>query len=163
MGLRSFIGRVFQDFGAAFALASMGDGDARPVAPLDAGVARTRLDALAALLAVQYFDDWATLTPEVRDRYRDEARIGLAAIDALDPLRDPAGPKLAGGEVVDDRGQYIGLRRGGGDKVPDEPPFVEMSAPPEFVARLRELSGGAEPGASAARRVLERLPDGVRR
>ena len=158
MGLRSFIGRVFQDFGAAFALASMGDGDARPVAPLDAGVARTRLDALAALLAVQYFDDWATLTPEVRDRYREDARIGLAELDALDPLRDPA--------RGDDRGLYVGLRRGrdaGDAGGGDASPFVEMSAPPEFVARLRELSGGAEPGASAARRVLERLPDGVRR
>ena len=60
----------------------------RPAWP-DYGPPTTRLDALAACRAADYFDDWRHLSPDVREQLRDAVRDWLPQIDALDPLRQP--------------------------------------------------------------------------
>lgn len=58
-------------------------------APPDYGPPTTRLDALAACRAADYFEDWRHLGPDVREHLRDAVRDWLPQIDALDPLRHP--------------------------------------------------------------------------
>lgn len=60
----------------------------RPACP-DYGPPTTRLDALAACRAADYFEDWRHLGPDVREQFRDAVRDWLPQIDALDPLRHP--------------------------------------------------------------------------
>jgi hypothetical protein len=70
----------------------------------------TRLDVLAAAIALHSFDDWRRLTEETRGLWRDHARPILLDMDAQDPLRVVRG-SLTLAQIALARGSLNGPER----------------------------------------------------